>query len=243
MRPAQPRRPWTTGPVEPPPPPRIPLKFIGVADAGREGKLGRVAVLSDGRGVYHGREGEIVEGRYRILKIGVESIDLAYLDGRGPPNHQAHRTINRPDETTDQGLRARARDRSPHRLRSRAAHSAGVKTAPGSPIGTRPSPITGRRSRPTPGKPEYRIALERAMLNASRVHFDTARQLEVERSARCAHCSSTAGRSSTTLATDRPSTRWCSSRRSFAIASRRRVRSPRSRSFANRRGRPVRRRC
>ena len=46
-------------------------------------KPGRVAILSDSRGVYYGREGEIVEGRYRILKIGVESIDLAYLDGRG----------------------------------------------------------------------------------------------------------------------------------------------------------------
>ena len=46
--------------------------------------LGRVAILSDARGgVFYGREGEIVEGRYRILKIGVESIDIAYLDGRG----------------------------------------------------------------------------------------------------------------------------------------------------------------
>ena len=31
-----------------------------------------------------------------------------------------------------------------------------------------------------PGKPEYRIALERAMLNASRVHFDAARGLEAK---------------------------------------------------------------
>ena len=31
-----------------------------------------------------------------------------------------------------------------------------------------------------PGRPEYRIALERAMLNASRVHFDAARQLEAK---------------------------------------------------------------
>src|SRR5262245_18326257 len=29
-----------------------------------------------------------------------------------------------------------------------------------------------------PNKAEYRIALERAMLNASRLHFDSARQLE-----------------------------------------------------------------
>jgi hypothetical protein len=69
-----------TGPVEPPPPPRIPLKFIGVFDV--PGK-GIVANLSDGRGVYRGVVGDTIEGRYRILQIGVESIELAYLDGRG----------------------------------------------------------------------------------------------------------------------------------------------------------------
>ena len=71
-----------TGPSEPPPPPRIPLKYIGeMADPKKTGH--RVAILSDARGVYYGREGDIVEGRYRIIKIGVESIELAYLDGRG----------------------------------------------------------------------------------------------------------------------------------------------------------------
>ena len=70
------------GPVEPPPPPRIPLKYIGeMADPVNAGK--RVAILSDTRGVYHGREGEVVDGRYRIVRIGVESIELSYLDGRG----------------------------------------------------------------------------------------------------------------------------------------------------------------
>ena len=77
-------RPVDAGPVEPPPPPRIPLKFIGIMSSNEEPKLGRVAILSDARGgVFYGREGEIVEGRYRILKIGVESVDIAYLDGRG----------------------------------------------------------------------------------------------------------------------------------------------------------------
>ena len=70
----------STGPSEPPLPPRIPLKFIGIVESARSGRL---AVLSDSRGVYQGREGETIEGRYRILKIGVESIDLAYIDGRG----------------------------------------------------------------------------------------------------------------------------------------------------------------
>ena len=69
-------------PVEPPPPPRIPLKYIGdMSDPKNPGK--RIAILSDARGTYYGREGEVVEGRYRIMRIGVESLELAYLDGRG----------------------------------------------------------------------------------------------------------------------------------------------------------------
>ena len=30
-----------------------------------------------------GREGETVLGQYRIVKIGVESVTMEYLDGRG----------------------------------------------------------------------------------------------------------------------------------------------------------------
>jgi hypothetical protein len=69
-----------TGPPTPPPPAPIAFKFIGVLTA--EGP-GKVAVLSDGRAVYHGREGEIIEGRYRIIRIGEESIQMEHLDGRG----------------------------------------------------------------------------------------------------------------------------------------------------------------
>jgi hypothetical protein len=91
-----PRRPQKTGPQPdpgdqdgvdtgvpppppPPPPPPIPLKFIGVVQSPR----GRVAVLSDGRSVFHGREGDIIEGRYRIVRIGEESIEIEHADGRG----------------------------------------------------------------------------------------------------------------------------------------------------------------
>jgi hypothetical protein len=59
------------------------MKFIGTIGNSGDPKFGRVAVLSDGRGVYHGREGDVIEGRYQIVRIGVESIELAYLDGRG----------------------------------------------------------------------------------------------------------------------------------------------------------------
>lgn len=67
-------------PQGPPPPPPIALKYIGVLDTAQ----GRVAVFRDSGGdIVNGMEGDIIDGRYRLLKIGVESADLAYLDGRG----------------------------------------------------------------------------------------------------------------------------------------------------------------
>src|SRR5438067_1589180 len=66
-------------PSGPPPPPAITLKFIGVVEQGA-GKP-KIAVLSDGQGPpLYGYEGGTVGGRYRILRIGVESIELSYLD-------------------------------------------------------------------------------------------------------------------------------------------------------------------
>lgn len=90
LKPAKPV-PVPLGPPEPPPPPPPPivpppppiqLKFIGVVDAATS--AGRVAVLADAKGnVFYGKEGDIIDGRYRVLKIGVESAELAYVDGRG----------------------------------------------------------------------------------------------------------------------------------------------------------------
>ena len=69
-------------PAGPPPPPPIPLRYIGYLD--QPGEVPRVAVLSDGRGnVFNGKEGDIIEGRYRVLRIGTDSADLIYVDGRG----------------------------------------------------------------------------------------------------------------------------------------------------------------
>jgi hypothetical protein len=69
----------------PPPAPTIApitLKFIGIVEAPSHGE--RIAILSDGRNApFYGKEGAIIEGRYRILKIGVESVEIAYADGRG----------------------------------------------------------------------------------------------------------------------------------------------------------------
>jgi hypothetical protein len=69
------------GAPQPPPVPPIPYRFIGVL-SGAPGQ-GRIAVLTDGRNVVHGRVGQEIEGRYRIVHIGEESIQVEHLDGRG----------------------------------------------------------------------------------------------------------------------------------------------------------------
>jgi hypothetical protein len=72
--------PMLTGPPPPPSAPPITLKFIGIIDRGGQ----KIAVLSDSAGhVDYGGEGAIIGGRYRVLKIGVESIEMANLDGSG----------------------------------------------------------------------------------------------------------------------------------------------------------------
>jgi hypothetical protein len=67
-------------PSGPPPPPPIPLKYFGfVSVAGQ-----KTAAFSDARGnTFYGKEGDVLEGRYRLLRIGADSVDIAYLDGRG----------------------------------------------------------------------------------------------------------------------------------------------------------------
>ena len=70
-----------SGPPPPPPLPPIGLKFIGLLETANAQKI---AILSDGRGApLYGKEGDTVLGQYKILRIGVESIEMAYLDGRG----------------------------------------------------------------------------------------------------------------------------------------------------------------
>jgi hypothetical protein len=69
----------TAGPPSPAP---IPLRFIGIVESPTQAK--RIAALVDSTGhAYQGGEGDIVAGQYRVLRIGVESIEISYLDGRG----------------------------------------------------------------------------------------------------------------------------------------------------------------
>jgi hypothetical protein len=75
--------PAETTPIVPPPPPPplpIPLKYMALV----EGKgVGKVAAFSDCKRTFYGREGDIVDGRYKLIRIGLESVTMSYLDGKG----------------------------------------------------------------------------------------------------------------------------------------------------------------
>ena len=77
---AEPLKP--AAPPGPPPLPPIPLKLIGVLERANGVKW---AVLTDGKTPtpFYGKDGDIIDGRYAIVKIGTESIEMTYADGRG----------------------------------------------------------------------------------------------------------------------------------------------------------------
>lgn len=69
-------------PAGPPPLPAIPWRLIGIADL--PGGSARMGAFSDARGhTTWAKEGDIIDGRYRVLRVGPDSADLAYLDGQG----------------------------------------------------------------------------------------------------------------------------------------------------------------
>ncbi len=74
-------RPMPPVAAGPPPPSPIALKLIGVLERANGVKW---AVLSDGKAApMYGKDGDIIDGRYLIVKIGSESIEMSHADGRG----------------------------------------------------------------------------------------------------------------------------------------------------------------
>jgi len=73
--------PGPAGPPPPPPVPTIPLKLMGFVDL-PDGR--RLASLSDCKGAtFSAVEGEVVDGQYRVVKIGLESVVIEYVNGKG----------------------------------------------------------------------------------------------------------------------------------------------------------------
>jgi|SRR6266404_1170598 len=66
-------RAQTPVPTGPPPPPPINLKFFGFANRPGEPKK---AFLSQGDAVFIASEGDLVNNRYKVLHIGVNSIEI-----------------------------------------------------------------------------------------------------------------------------------------------------------------------
>jgi hypothetical protein len=61
------------GPPPPPPPPPIPLKFYGFS-GNKNGP--KQVFLSKGEDIFIAREGQVIDRRYKIVKIGPNSVDV-----------------------------------------------------------------------------------------------------------------------------------------------------------------------
>ena len=82
-KPVEPVPQVPAGPPPPPPPPPITVKFIGVLDRADGSRLALFTDCSAGRHQSYAREGGTVDGRYKLVKIGRESVIIEHLDGRG----------------------------------------------------------------------------------------------------------------------------------------------------------------
>ena len=52
----------------------VAVRLLGLVEAPSRGLL--VAVVTDGRGVYHGGVGDVIAGRYRVVAIDRTSIEI-----------------------------------------------------------------------------------------------------------------------------------------------------------------------
>jgi hypothetical protein len=71
-------------PPQPPSPPPIPLKFFGFANQPGEA---RKIFLSKGEDVFIAGEGDIVDRRYKVVRISPTSVEIQDVVGSGPAQH------------------------------------------------------------------------------------------------------------------------------------------------------------
>lgn len=69
---AQQAKPVNAGPPQPPPPPPIPLKYYGFSSA--RGPARKTAFFLDGEDILVAAEGEVVKRRYKVVRIGINSV-------------------------------------------------------------------------------------------------------------------------------------------------------------------------
>ncbi len=68
-----------TGPPLPPPPPPPPVRFYGFAEGSTSGN--RRVFLTDGESVFVAKQGDVILRRYRLTRIGNDSIDIEEISG------------------------------------------------------------------------------------------------------------------------------------------------------------------
>lgn len=93
VRPEPPRpvSSFTPAPVLPPPgpppppegPPPIRLKLTGMLEVPGNGRTMVMLKDADSGASFQAFEGDIVDGRYRIVKVGLQSVVVSYVDGTG----------------------------------------------------------------------------------------------------------------------------------------------------------------
>jgi hypothetical protein len=71
------------GPPPPPPPPPITIKFIGTMETADGAMRAMLTDCTAGHQTKTVKEGETVFGQYRLVKIGLESVVVEHIDGRG----------------------------------------------------------------------------------------------------------------------------------------------------------------
>lgn len=64
-----------------PRPPEFTLRYLG--NFGPSGR--RIAVFSDGHSIYNAFEGDVLEGRFEVARIGYESVEIRYVGFPGVP--------------------------------------------------------------------------------------------------------------------------------------------------------------
>jgi hypothetical protein len=83
--PAPPTPPIVQGPPPPPVPqgpPPVPLKFAGRV-VRPDGTVVVTLKHAETGALFHVTEGGVVDGRYRLVKVGVQTVVVSYLDGSG----------------------------------------------------------------------------------------------------------------------------------------------------------------
>lgn len=64
--------------VEPPKPQPPPVTYRFLGSFGSE--LRKIAVLTDGEVIVNAQVGDVLDGKFRISRIGLESVDIAFVD-------------------------------------------------------------------------------------------------------------------------------------------------------------------